>query len=124
MPFFKSLPGDKSWLIGFRVVQAEMSSTEPSPPPAAPLNAQNVRQEIPGDLAEGPDRAESYFEGPRQYVQQPLPHNCPVFNRHNHCPALVNCANGDMLAIWYTCSTEPGRELGIVASRLPYGEDE
>jgi hypothetical protein len=47
-----------------------------------------------------------------------------VFDRHNHCPALVNCPNGDLLAIWYTCRTEPGRELGIVASRLPYGEEE
>ncbi len=119
-----TLPEDKSWLIGFRVVQAEMPSTEPLSPPAAPQNAQNVRQKLPVDLAEGPDRAEPYFEGPRQYVQQPLAHDCPVFNRHNHCPALVNCANGDLLAIWYTCSTEPGRELGIVASRLPYGEDE
>ncbi len=48
----------------------------------------------------------------------------PVYNRHNHCPALVNCPNGDLLAIWYTCRTEPGRELGIVASRLPHGADE
>ena len=36
----------------------------------------------------------------------------------------MNCRNGDLLAIWYTCATEPGRELGIVASRLPYGEEE
>ena len=47
-----------------------------------------------------------------------------MFNRHNHCPALANCANGDLLAIWYTCRSEPGRELGIVASRLPFGENE
>ena len=34
---------------------------------------------------------------------------------------MVNCPNGDLLAIWYTCRDEPGRELAIVASRLPYG---
>ncbi len=117
-----TLPDDKSWLIGFRIVQAPLPATEPLPKVAAPLNAQNVRQEIPADLSEGPDPAKPYFAGPRQYVRQPPATDCPVFNRHNHCPALVNCANGDLLAIWYTCSTEPGRELGIVASRLPYGQ--
>jgi formylglycine-generating enzyme required for sulfatase activity len=119
-----TLPEDKSWLIGFRVVQAEMPSTEPLLAPAGPLNARNVSQDIPSDLAEGPDPTKPYFAGPLQYVTQPPAVACPVFNRHNHCPALVNCANGDLLAIWYTCNTEPGRELGIVASRLSYGEDE
>ena len=119
-----TLPDDKSWLIGFRVVQAEMPSTAPLPILASPLNARDVSQQIPDDLDVGPDPAKPYFEGPRQYVRQPSAEECPVFNRHNHCPALVNCPNGDLLAIWYTCRTEPGRELGIVASRLPYGKDE
>jgi len=119
-----TLAEDKSWLIGFRVVQAEMPSTEPVPAPTAPLNARDVLQEIPDDLAKGPDPAKPHFEGPREYVKQPPSDHCPVFNRHNHCPALVNCLNGDLLSIWYTCQTEPGRELGIVASRLPYGKDE
>ena len=119
-----TLPEDKSWLIGFRVVQAEMPSTRPLAAPPAPLNARNVSQEIPTDLAEGPDPAIPYFKGPRQYVKQPPGEDCPVYQRHNHCPAIVNCPNGDLLAIWYTCKTEPGRELGIVASRLRYGEDE
>jgi formylglycine-generating enzyme required for sulfatase activity len=118
-----TLPEDKSWLIGFRVVQAEMP-TRPLPPPLAPLNARNVSQEIPADLAKGPDPSKPYFKGPRQYVKQPPAEDCPVFNRHNHCPAIVNCPNGDLLAVWYTCNTEPGRELGIVASRLRYGQDE
>jgi len=119
-----TLPEDRSWLIGFRVVQAEVPVTGPLPVLATPLRARNVSQKIPDGLAKGPDPARSYFRGPRQYVKQPVAKDCPVFNRHNHCPALVNCANGDLLAIWYTCNTEPGRELGIVASRLPYGEDE
>ncbi len=119
-----TLPEDKSWLIGFRVVQAEMPTSNPLPPPVAPLNARHVSQEIPRDLSRGPDPAKPYFKGPRPYVKQPPAEDCPVFNRHNHCPALVNCPNGDLLAIWYTCRNEPGRELGIVGSRLPYGEDE
>ncbi len=119
-----TLPDNRSWLIGFRVVQAEMPSTEPLPAQQAPLNARDVQQKVPDDVTLGPDPAKPYFAGPRQYVRQPPAEDCPVFNRHNHCPALVNCPNGDLLAIWYTCSTEPGRELGIVASRLPYGQDQ
>ncbi len=119
-----TLPDDKSWLIGFRVVQAEMPSTAPLPAPPAPLNARNVSEQVPDDIAAGPDPAKPYFQGPRQYVNPPSTDECPVFNRHNHCPALVNCRNGDLLAIWYTCKTEPGRELGIVASRLPYGQEQ
>ena len=119
-----TLPEDSSWLIGFRVVQAEMPSTSPLPAPPVPAHARDVSQEIPTDLAEGPDPSRPYFYGPRQYVKQPPAEDCPVYQRHNHCPAIVNCPNGDLLAIWYTCQTEPGRELGIVASRLRYGEDQ
>lgn len=119
-----TLPEDKSWLIGFRVVQAEMPRSTPWPPVKKPLHARNVKQQIPADLAKGADPAKPYFYGPRIYVKQPDAEDCPVFNRHNHCPAIVNCPNGDLLAIWYTCAREPGRELGIVASRLRHGEDE
>ncbi len=119
-----TLPADQSWLIGFRVVQAELPSTQPLPAAPPPLNARDVKQQVPADLAVGPAPAQPYFCGPRQYVHKPAAEDCPVYGRHNHCPAIVNCANGDLLAIWYTCQTEPGRELGIVASRLRYGEDE
>ena len=57
-----TLPEDKSWLIGFRVVQAEMPSTRPLAAPPAPLNARNVSQAIPTDLAEGPDPVHSVFQ--------------------------------------------------------------
>jgi len=119
-----TLPEDKSWLIGFRVVLGEMPGTHPLPCPASPLNQQNVRQDIPPDLDKGPDPEKPYFKGPRTYVKIPPNSEGPLFSKHNHCPAIVNCPNGDMLAIWYTCRTEPGRELGICASRLPYGSEE
>ena len=119
-----TLPEDKSWLIGFRVVQGETPATKPSPAPGPPLNARNVSQKIPPDLSKGPDPAKPFFKGPLQYVKIPPAADCGVYNRHNHCPAIVNCPNGDLLAIWYTCRSEPGRELGIVASRLPYGANQ
>ena len=118
-----TLPEDRSWLIGFRVVQAEMPPTEPLPVPPPPLNRRNVKQEVPADLAQGPDPKKPYFKGPRTYVKIPPGSEGPLFSRHNHCPAIVNCPNGDLLAIWYTCRREPGRELDIIASRLPYGEE-
>ncbi|HUT92151.1 MAG TPA: SUMF1/EgtB/PvdO family nonheme iron enzyme [Thermoguttaceae bacterium] len=119
-----TLPDDKSWLIGFRVVLGPMPETEPLPAPAPPLNRRDVREDVPPDLAQGPDPTEPYFQGPRQYVKTPPDSNGPLFSKHNHCPALAECPNGDLLAIWYACLREPGRELGIVASRLRYGQEE
>jgi hypothetical protein len=48
----------------------------------------------------------------------------PLFSKHNHDPALVDCPNGDLLAVWYSCVSEPGRELGLLASRLRRGAEE
>ena len=119
-----TLPADRSWMIGFRVVCGEMPGTQPLPPPEPPRNRRNVKQAIPADLAKGPDPAKPFFRGPREYVKIASGSEGPLFSRHNHCPALVNCPNGDLLAIWYTCRTEPGRELDIAASRLRHGADE
>lgn len=116
-----TLPQDNSWLIGFRLVQGALPDSSALPAVAPAAYARNVRQEVPADLRAGPDPNRPYFAGPQVYVLPPKAEDCPVFNRHNHCPAIVNCPNGDLLAIWYTCFDEPGRELGIVASRLPYG---
>ena len=118
-----ALPHDKSWLIGFRVVLGAMPETEPLGVPPPPLNRRDVRQDVPPDAAQGPDPSKPYFKGPRQYVKIPPGSNGPLFSKHNHDPALVQCPNGDLLAIWYTCLREPGRELGIAASRLPYGQE-
>ena len=119
-----TLPEDKSWLIGFRVAIGELPDTEPVPDPQPALNHRNVmRQTRPGQTA-NPVTAEPYFEGPRQYVKIPPGSDGPMYSEHNHDPALVDCPNGDLLAIWYSCRNEPGRELGILASRLRYGSNE
>jgi hypothetical protein len=65
-----------------------------------------------------------YFRGPRTYVKIPQDAQGPLFGRHNHVPAVVECSNGDLLAIWYSTVTETGREVAIAASRLRYGVDE
>jgi len=102
-----TLPEDKSWLIGFRVVLGEMPNTKPLPVPIPPLNRQRVSLRISADL-----------------VKIPQGSNGPMYSEHNHDPALVDCPNGDLLAIWYSCRDEPGRALTILASRLRYGIEE
>jgi len=118
-----TLPTDKHWLIGFRVALGEMPQTEPLRGAASRRWAREVRQNR-ADWSKGPDPTQPYFKGPIQYVKIPPGSDGPMYSRHNHCPALVACPNGDLLAIWYSCRTEPGRELGIVASRLHNGSEE
>jgi len=40
---------------------------------------------------------------------------------HNHQPAVTFCDNGDILGAWYSCNSERGRELTVLASRLRQG---
>jgi len=119
-----TLPQDKSWMIGFRVVLGELPKTKPLPVSPPELYQLDVKQEIPSDITKEYDPTKPYFKEPRKYVKIPPDSNGPMFSRHNHDPALVACPNGDLLAIWYTCVEEPGRELALLASRLRYGEEE
>ena len=117
-----TLPEDKHWLIGFRVVIGEMPRTSPLPPSQGPLWARDVgRSEH--DWSDGPDPSAPHFAGPRRFVNIPADPDTPMFT-HNHCPAVVACPNGDLLAIWYSCVEERGRELSILASRLRRGTNQ
>ena len=118
-----TLPEDKHWLIGFRVVMGEMPDAKPLPKPAPPLWAHDVSQAA-HDWSDGPATDKPYFLGPRRFVKIPPDSNGPMFSRHNHVPALAACPNGDILAIWYSTNTEPGRELTILGSRLRQGREE
>ncbi len=119
-----TLPEDSSWLIGFRLALGPRPETKPAAPPPLRLHQRAVRQEPPADLNRGPDPAKPYFRGPRQYVKIPPGSEGPLFSKHNHDPAIAECPNGDLLAIWYTCRTEAGRELAVAASRLRCGQEE
>ncbi len=119
-----TLPEDKQGLIGFRVVLGPLPKTKPLAAPQRPLNQRNVSQAVPRDLRKAPDPDKPYFRGPRKYVKIPPESYGPMFSTHNHDPGIVECPNGDLLAIYYSCVTEPGRELGLLASRLRYGHEE
>ena len=118
-----TLPEDKHWLIGFRVVMGELPETDPLPEPEKPLWASDVSQQ-PYNWSSGPDMDKPYFKGPHRFVKIPSGSRGPMFSSHNHVPALAVCPNGDLLAIWYSCNQEKGRELTILASRLRSGSDE
>ncbi len=118
-----TLPDDKHALLGFRVVRGAMPATKPLPMPEPPLWAQHVAQTRASWNAPA-EPGKPFFDGPVRYVSIPPNSNGPMFSRHNHCPALAPCPNGDLLAIWYSTNTEPGRELAIVAARLRQGQSE
>jgi formylglycine-generating enzyme required for sulfatase activity len=118
-----TLPEDKHWLIGFRVLLGELPKTEALPAPEPELWAQNVSQQ-PYNWSNPPDPKKPYFNGPRQYVNIPPNSNGPLFSRHNHQPAIAPCPNGDLLAIWYTTTSEKSRVLAVAAARLRHGSEQ
>jgi formylglycine-generating enzyme len=118
-----TLPKDKHWYLGFRVVQGELPKTKATQKPSSPRWAQWVVQRR-NTWKAAPDESTPYFEGPLRYVHIPPDSQGPMFSQHNHCPAITACPNGDLLAIWYSTRREKGRELGIVAARLRKGAKE
>jgi len=119
-----TLPENKHWLIGFRVAMGELPKTKPLPVPPPQRYQRKVKQRIPRNVTRGPDPDKPYFKGPRRYVKIPQGSSGPLFYHHNHDPAIVECPNGDLLAIWYTCVEERGRELAVAASRLRFGREQ
>jgi len=117
-----ALPDDRHWLIGFRVVLAEKPATAPLPPPQPARWASDVRQEA-DNWSGGPDSEEPFFQWPVRFVNIPANSDGPLYSRHNHCPDITPCPNGDLLATWYTTNTEPGRELTVAAARLRRGAE-
>jgi sulfatase modifying factor 1 len=118
-----TLPQDRHWLIGFRVVLGEMPQT-PGLPAVTESHERYVKQNMPADITKGPDPDKPYFNGPRLFVKIPKDATGPLFGYHNHFIAVTDCPNGDLLAAWFSCIEERGRELGIAASRLRYGHEE
>lgn len=119
-----TLPDDASWLIGLRVAIGEAPAGRLLPRPQPPRVQTGVQQVAPSGLAEGHDPAVPFFAGPIPYVKVPIGSFGPLFSEHNHVPSIAECPNGDLLAVWFTCWRERGREMALAASRLPYGEQE
>jgi hypothetical protein len=119
-----TLPEERSWYIGLRVVLGPLPPSEPLPPLPPARYQLNVSQDVALRLSKGPDPDKPYFRGPVAYVKIPAGSRGPLFSNHNHDPAITECPNGDLLAVWYTTCAERGRELAIAISRLRRGETE
>jgi formylglycine-generating enzyme required for sulfatase activity len=115
------LPTDANRLTGFRVVLGEMPATKPLPAEEPPLHRQDVRQE-PAPKA-GPDPSQPYFVDLAKGLKVPEDLWGPIYGAWNHYSTITVCPNGDVLAVWYTCTQEEGRECAQAASRLRAGSD-
>jgi formylglycine-generating enzyme required for sulfatase activity len=112
------LPEDKHWLTGFRVVQAPLPRTKaiPAALPAA-HSVQVSQQKFSWNKV-----TEPFFDTPVAYVLKPDSSTGIPFYKHNHCPAITWCPNGDLLTAWFSTNAESGREMVILASRLRAGK--
>ena len=118
-----SHPDDRQWMIGFRVVIGPMPASE-ALPKITESYQRFVRQTVGVDVKKGPDLDKPYFSRPRVFVNIAADATGPLFGFHNHFTAVAECPNGDLLAAWFTCMEEMGRELGIAVSRLRYGHQD
>ncbi len=116
------LPETSSEKTGFRVVLGELPRGRMLPPAPPALHAQNVSQTIPKQQPPSPDIP--FFSGPKPFVIVPPNSSGPLFSWHNHSPAITECPNGDLLAVWYSCVDEAGTELNNLAGRLRHGAGE
>lgn len=114
------LPEDKHWLTGFRVVQADMPQSQPLPA-LEPASQETVSRQ---KYDWGTPSIAPFFAEPLVYVNTPDCSSGVPFYKHNHCPAVSWCDNGDLLVIWFTCDEESGREMVILESRLKPGATE
>jgi len=115
------LPEDANRVTGFRVVLGEMPTTKPLPVAEPPLNQRDVKQgPAPKD---GPDATKPYFTDLSKGLSVPKEMWGPIYCAWNHFSTIAVCPNGDVLAVWYTCTQEEGRECAQAACRLRAGSD-
>ena len=122
-----ALPETRGFTIGFRVACADLpapTAESERDESAIIVSRPSVPQRRVDEILRGPDSSAPYFRGPRQFVKIPEDAAGPLYHWHNHDTGLAECPNGDLLAIWYTCAREQGRELRVAASRLPFQADE
>ncbi len=119
-----SLPETRGFTIGFRVACGDPRPVRTQVSLPAEIAPTRVKQRALAEVMRGPDPSKPYFVGPRQFVKIPKDARGPLFHYHNHDTSIAECPNGDLLAIWYSCAREQGRELSVAVGRLPFGADE
>jgi formylglycine-generating enzyme required for sulfatase activity len=116
------VPNSSSERIGFRIVQGELPKGKLLSIAAPPLNAQNVSQTVPSITPQPADAP--FIEGPKPFVRIPDGAVGPVFISQNHSPAITECPNGDLLAVWFSTLGETDLTTANAAARLRFGAKE
>ncbi len=125
------LPEDANAYTGFRVVLGKMPTTKAlrRVVEAYQKDVKQTQPPHPRPLSLGAKRGEKakpFFVNYVKEGKQPtIPKDSwgPIFSQHNHYSAVCVCPNGDVLACWYTCVSESGREMSQACSRLRAGSD-
>lgn len=116
-----ALPEDKHWLIGFRVVLAELPEGNVRPSVALSMNDVRVKDDT---FVWIEPREDAFFEEPIVFVHPDEADWHTSWLDHHHHPSITWCKNGDLLAVWYNTRSEIGREMRILSSRLQCGQSE
>ena len=108
-----AMPSDRHSQIGFRVVESNYRPDYTGQVAAAPGNVRmkKAKWASTGD--------KPVWTAPVPYIH--TPDDGTPFYKHNHQPAVTWCDNGDLLAIWFSCDAESGREMVVLSSRLSKG---
>ena len=117
-----SLPWDVNPCIGFRVVLGPALPQNPSGRTAiaiTPVWAKSVSQRAATFQPPAP-ATKPYFSTPAQYFTLPSPLRGPFYS-HDHEPAITYCPNGDLFVAFFSCISETGREMTVLATRLRRG---
>ena len=108
-----AIPSDRHSQIGFRVVISDVG-----------LQHEDIGHKENSRISQRTAKwqtkeRKAFWNVPAPYIIRPQD-NTP-FYRHNHQPAVTWCPNGDLLAIWFSCDAESGREMAVLSSRLRKG---
>ncbi len=96
----------------------QVATIDMVPPERTPRWAEGVAA---GNRPWSPPTEEPVFHPPIAFVVPPPEGSGEPFYSHNHQPAITWCANGDLLAAWYSTERERGTEMTVLASRLRTG---
>lgn len=130
-------PDDCSVMVGFRIVEAapiespkldrilpsEVFPVTPEPVDVSITPAFSTEHVFSTERAVFVDNAlpststnTPLFATPVPYVIAPTDEAIPFYH-HNHQPAVTWASDGSLLAIWFSCEAESGREMVVLASR-------
>ncbi len=115
-----SLPEDRRFEIGFRLVEAALPQGQHrAKEPSAQVYRNVSQKRVAWKPQENPDKP--ILEGGVEFIQKPADYaSLPYWSRH-HGPSLSWCDNGDLLAAVFTGPDDGSDQFAILLTRLRCG---